>query len=207
LPKATGLEGWSSRRRFEAPGASFEALASQEAPQDEEWLGVTQLGKSATRSLHNSQSPSCPEVSRGVRFCARLNLFSSLSVLFCNSATQSLRRSSLAKLVGKGGLRRKAKRRQPHRQGDHGRRPGYGGRDASDGRPRSSRARLASISSMILPSRFSSSSFQASEGLAPFVALDQARPFQPAFGRGFEMGGSKGASSPPRLMSRGSGQT
>jgi hypothetical protein len=30
LPKATGLEGCSSRRRSEPPGASFEALASQE---------------------------------------------------------------------------------------------------------------------------------------------------------------------------------
>ena len=32
MPKATGLEGCSSRRRFELPGASFEALALQERP-------------------------------------------------------------------------------------------------------------------------------------------------------------------------------
>ena len=52
---------------------------------------------------------------------------------------------------------------------------------------------------MFYPSRFSSS-FQSSEGLAPFVALDQgfARPFQPtSFSRGFEMGGAEGASSLP----------
>ena len=69
LPQATGLEGRSSRRQFAPPGASFEALASQERLRTRRWLGANQrlrraimdengggTGVSGMRAMHKTDA-------------------------------------------------------------------------------------------------------------------------------------------------------